>query len=190
MLIFFIKSYIMFIMSFIRHIKKVNNVIKGEIFMARNIITNKIKTTLILVVLSVFVIATFGFMTACKDSDTSSYTESTYSREWTDEQKITNGNFEYGTDEFVATSYPQTSSISGWSVGTDNSSISSSVKSGIISTAEADWTELLNTICDDNVLSKDKLENPSTHEGASGSKMLMINNYQTTYKGTKGYFIH
>ncbi|MBQ9513961.1 MAG: hypothetical protein IJR66_03170 [Clostridia bacterium] len=150
--------------------------------MTRNNITGKIKTTLILVVLSVFLICTFGFMTACKKDETS-YTENTYSREWTDEQKITNGNFEYGTDEFVATSYPQTSSISGWSVGTDNSSISSSVKSGIISTADADWEELLNTICDDNVLSKDKLTNPSTHDDASGTKMLMINNYQSTYKG-------
>ena len=34
----------MFIMSFIRHIKKVNNVIKGEIFMARNVIKSKIRT--------------------------------------------------------------------------------------------------------------------------------------------------
>lgn len=58
-----------------------------------------------------------------------------YSQTETDEQEITNGNFEFGTLDAEPDEYPYTS-VNGWTRAVDNSAASSTVDSGIIDTEE------------------------------------------------------
>ena len=60
-----------------------------------------------------------------------------YSQTETDEQEITNGNFEFGTLDAEPDEYPYTS-VNGWTRAVDSSAASSSVDSGIIDTEEFD----------------------------------------------------
>lgn len=81
-------------------------------------------------------------LAACKTTEEDE-DDTHYSQTETDEQEITNGNFEFGTMETEPDEYPYTS-FSGWTRAVDNSAASSRVDSGIIDTAE--FSALLDTL--------------------------------------------
>lgn len=171
-----------------------------------------------LIVLCILAFSMF-FFTACGKKD--EYKEKDYSVEYTDDSKITNGSFEFGTEGFKASDFPKSSSVSGWSVTSDNGASSSVVESGIVDTSSDEaWKALLGNLYGDSDFiayaqknwafdkseieneiknahseySEDQLKtavknkivddylfpnfkNPSTHSGANGSKVYMLNNY-------------
>lgn len=171
-----------------------------------------------LIVLCLLAFSMF-FFTACGNKD--EYKDKDYSVEYTDDAKITNGSFEFGTEGFKASDFPKSSSVKGWSITSDNGASSSVVESGIVDTSSDEaWKALLgNLYGDSDFLSyaqkkwafdkseieteiknahseysedelktavKDKIvdeylfpnfKNPSTHSGANGSKVYMLNNY-------------
>jgi len=111
---------------------------------------NKIKTKLFiaLCIICVLSFAVF-FLTACnsdEDDNVPNYTltENDYS-------VISNGSFEFGSSGLEYKDYPKTTSVTGWSTAsTDNSSVKSSVNSGIINVNVEAWAELLENLYDDS----------------------------------------
>ncbi len=158
----------------------------------------KLKRTLVFLLTAVMCLS-LAFAVACGTSDTDDTDDKTYTKVENDEQTLKNGNFEFGTADVDLDDYPYTS-VTGWSKATDNSASSSNVNSGIISTADDAWDELISTLSKNETflksLGKEKadkddeeaqknletelkalLANPKTHEGAEGNKVYMLNNY-------------
>lgn len=134
-----------------------------------------------------------AFATSCKsgtDSSSESTSESTSESESeSDSQTINNGNFEFYTTS--TSSYPVSSSSTKWTKRTDSSTVSapsSSVSSGIIDVADKAYESLSSTHKPKD--SEDKPINPGTHEGAEGTKILMIHNSVTDKpgQGTAQYY--
>lgn len=146
-------------------------------------------TLLMILTLSV----TLAFATSCKDgAESSSESESettSESESESDSQTINNGNFEFYTSS--TSSYPVSSSSTKWTKRTDSSTVSapsSSVSSGIIDVADKAYESLSSTNKPKD--SEDKAINPGTHEGAEGTKILMIHNSVTDKpgQGTAQYY--
>ena len=109
----------------------------------------KIKNRLLLILLALLFACTSAFiLTACGDSS-EDFTEKDYSYEWTDDAKIVNGSFEFGTHGVELSNYPYVSA-NNWSLATDNSAQSSLINSGIINTTSEAWAELLKTLYNDS----------------------------------------
>ncbi|PWM75247.1 MAG: hypothetical protein DBX59_02120 [Bacillota bacterium] len=101
--------------------------------------SNKLKSFFIL--LLILVMSVSLVLAACSTPDEEE-DDTHYSQTETDEQKISNGNFEFGTLETEAEDYPYTSPT-GWSVSRDGAP-ASDVNSGIVDTAE--FSVLLDTL--------------------------------------------
>ncbi|MBQ9104169.1 MAG: hypothetical protein IJY57_03680 [Clostridia bacterium] len=116
--------------------------------MATNMFS-KIKNRILLILLAVLFACTSAFfLTACGD-DESEFTEKDYSYEWTDEAKIVNGSFEFGTNGVTLDQYPY-NSASNWSLSVDNAAQTSLITSGIVNTKTEAWTKLLSNLYDDS----------------------------------------
>lgn len=159
----------------------------------------KLKRTLVFLLAAVMSVSLL-FAVACGTSSTDDTDDdTTYTKVENDTQLLKNGNFEFGTADVDLDDYPYTS-VTGWSKATDNSASSSNVNSGIISTADDAWDELISTLSENETflksLGKEKADkddedahttlkdelkaafaNPGTHDGAEGSKVYMLNNY-------------
>lgn len=159
----------------------------------------KLKRTLVFLLAAVMSVSLL-FAVACGTSSTDDTDDdTTYTKVENDTQLLKNGNFEFGTADVDLDEYPYTS-VTGWSKATDNSASSSNVNSGIISTADDAWDELISTLSENETFLKsfdkekadtddedaqatlkaelkDAFANPKTHEGAEGSKVYMLNNY-------------
>ena len=94
--------------------------------------SSKLKSFLIffLVLIMACSLAFAAFNTTEEDGD-----DPNYSQTETDEQEITNGNFEFGTLDAEPDEYPYTS-VNGWTRTIDDRADSSNVDSGIIDTEE------------------------------------------------------
>ena len=101
--------------------------------------SNKLKSFFIL--LLIFVMSVSLAFAACSTTEENE-DDTQYSQVETDEQKISNGNFEFGTLDTDAEDYPYTSP-SGWTSSRDGAP-SSNVNSGIVDTA--DFSVLLDTL--------------------------------------------
>lgn len=121
-LLFYLKYYILIVMF-------KNYFEKGESMTGTK--TNKLKsflTFLLVLLLSV----SLAFAAACSKQEDEE-DDTTYSKTETDEQEITNGNFEFGLSSVDPEDYPYTS-VSGWSRAVDNSASSSKVDTGVVDT--------------------------------------------------------
>lgn len=156
--------------------------------------TQKLKKVLVLLLAMLMSFALF-FTVACATPNDSTDDED-YTKVEHDEQELANGNFEFGTVNADLDDYPYTTT--GWSRSTDRSAPSSAVTSGIVDTTPEAWEQLLMTLVENTTFEswaqkyygltdfsdddlaealKDKFVNPSVHEGAEGSKIYMLNNY-------------
>ncbi len=145
---------------------------------------------------------------ACGGSSSeSTSSDKDYSKTETDTAIINNGSFELGTYSLALSSFPKTSSITGWSsISADNSADTSDVNSGVVNTTSEGWTELINKLYKDkdflnyakdkfSITSADETEiktaiktafpSPSTHDG-KGKNVLMINNITERYEDNIG----
>ena len=168
--------------------------------MAKKGFINNIKRKLCVLLSVILLVCTAGLVfVACNDDSSSDYKDKTYSHEWTDDAILQNGSFEFGADDLEDKEFPQSSSVSNWSLATDNSAQSSLVSSGIIKTNDTAWTQLISNLYDDTDFrayaqkkwdfssSAEKtdaidkistgLKNPKTPVGAKGDKVYMLNNY-------------
>lgn len=116
--------------------------------MAKNGILKKLKTifVLCLTVVSIFCLTMFT-LSACGSGDSDK--DPKYTKTETDDAKITNGSFEFGTADVKLTAFPR-SSITGWTAAVDSGATSSAIKSGIIETSEEGFTTLLSNLYSDN----------------------------------------
>ena len=101
--------------------------------MAKKGFINNINRKLCVLLSVILLVCTAGLVfVACNDDSSSDYKDKTYSHEWTDDAILQNGSFEFGADDLEDKEFPQSSSVSNWSLATDNSAQSSLVSSGII----------------------------------------------------------
>ena len=166
---------------------------------------------LLSVVLTAVTVLCLVFTVACADetssassgSSSASASPSSSQAAKTDYQVVTNGDFEFGTDETAAANYPVSSSVN-WTRSNDsllNSAISSAKKSGIIDTAEDKYNaiaeeqgfpyteadgvktyfnpktpESYGLVANDAVYVYDEEKNNEGKLPTSGTKILMIHN--------------
>ncbi len=173
--------------------------------MTRKVFLNKLKSRFFLILALIFAVSMIAFtLVACGEEEDSSFTEPTYSKVETDEALVKNGSFTFGLSSLESDDYPH-QSMTGWSVATDDSAISSTVSSGIINTEY--WDTLLSTLYADSdfktyltkklkeidssfdvsvksaeevmtfMEEKNFLLSPDTPDGTEDDNILMINNY-------------
>lgn len=119
--------------------------------MTSNNSINKIKSRLFIALLLICILCTSLFVfTACKKEDETKEDTTTYTyTEDQIEESISNASFSNGTKNLGVKDFPKTS-VTGWSRKTETNMTASSAKSGVISTSDAAWDELLNTLVKDS----------------------------------------
>lgn len=114
---------------------------------------SKLKTYVVLILVTLLSVCVCGFFFACGSEQSSTDSETTYSYTEKDTDIISNSDFAYGTYNKAESSFPVTSPT-GWSRATDNSSATSGVNSGVISTVDTAWDKLFDTLYSDNDFSE------------------------------------
>ena len=152
--------------------------------MTRNNYLKTTKAKLILILTLIGLMCFSLFFTACAKEEPVSK-EPTYSYTETDDGVIKNTSFAYGTVGSKYESFPKTS-ITGWTLSKD-----SSAKSGVISTTDDAWKELINALYNDSgilnyVKEKEGLYTTSAVNEAVKAKYELTSS--PTSEQTKKYF--
>ncbi len=117
--------------------------------MANNTLLKSLKRKLIIILalVGVMLISTFGLI-ACGEENTS-VTDPEYTfKETTKSGPFSNGGFSYGTADLELTDYPSTT-VNGWTKAIDNSAKSSYVNSGAVNVTTDGWKQLASNLYDD-----------------------------------------
>ena len=124
----------------------------------------------ILVMLTAFfmLFSCLFFLTACKDSNDTSSTDSDYTYTEVDNGDIKNANFNFQSLNYTIKDYP-IQTPTGWAkAAADGSSPSSSTISGVVDTSERAWKELLSKLYDNSAFlayAKDNVAGGWTDDG-------------------------